>query len=242
MPVKERTNIKVIAQNNYQEFSFAVAEQIQKQLKEKPDSCLALPAGHSPRGYYDLLARDSKNGAIDWRQTKCFALDDYLNTDEIHSFQSFLETHLYRFTNLSNQAKFNPRWHDNYDQLIAKNGGIDFCLLGLGTNGHIAFNEPPALAMSWTHCVFLTEATKKANKADFAIAGSDKFDAIPEQAITMGIATVLASKRIILAVSGEHKSAVLAKALRGPIDPMLPASYLTTHHDLLVITDFPFVL
>lgn len=242
LPVKEKSNIKIVAHQSYQEFCFAVAEQIQKQVQEKSDSRLALPAGHSPRGYYDLLARASQKGEISWQQVKCFALDDYLNTDEIHTFQSFLEKHLYAFTNLPADARYNPRFCDNYDQLITAGGGIDLCLLGLGANGHIAFNEPPTCKASWTHCVFLTETTRRANKGDFAIADTAQFSIVPERAITMGVATILTSKKIILAVSGEHKRAALTKALRGPADPMLPASYLTTHKDILVITDFAFSL
>jgi glucosamine-6-phosphate deaminase len=240
LPIEGKTNIKVIANNSYQEFSFAVAEQIKKQIKEKCDSTLAIPAGHSPRGYYDLLARDWQKEKTDWQKIKCFALDDYLGTDEIYSFQTFLETNLYKHVNLPAKSKYNPRFCDNYDQLIANSGGIDLCLLGLGPNGHIAFNEPPTCATSWTHCVFLTEATKKANKGDFEQNNRAQFSIMPERAVTIGIATILASKRIILAVSGEHKRAVLTKALHGPLDAMLPASYLTTHKELLVITDFAF--
>src|SRR5579871_6600196 len=89
LPVKGKANITIISNNNYQEFSSSVAEQIKKQIKEKPDCCLALPAGHSPRGYYELLSRISQKEKLDWQQVKCFALDDYLGTDEIYSFQSF---------------------------------------------------------------------------------------------------------------------------------------------------------
>ncbi len=242
LPVQERANIKLIAHHSYQEFCFAVAEQIQKQVKEKPDSRLALPAGHSPRGYYDLLARASQKNNIDWQRVKSFALDDYLNADEIHSFQSFLEKHLYAFTNLPANAKYNPRFCDNYDQLITEAGGIDLCLLGLGANGHIAFNEPPTGKASWTHCVLLSETTRKANKDDFGQTDTAQLSVVPERAVTMGIATILASKRIILAVSGEHKRAVLTKTLQDPAHAMLPASFLIEHKYLLVITDFAFSL
>jgi glucosamine-6-phosphate deaminase len=242
LPIEASSNIKIIANNNYQEFSFAVAQEIQKQIKEKPDSKLALPTGHSPRGCYDLLGRVSQKGEIDWRKAKCFALDDYLDANEADSFQNFLQTHLYKFTNLPAQSCLNPRFYDNYDQLITDTGGIDLCLLGLGTNGHIAFNEPSTSARSWTHCVFLTESTRRANKNDFCPPDGEECKVVPERAITMGITTILASKRIILAVSGEHKKPVLLKALQGTVDPMVPASYLTTHKNLLVITDFAFAL
>ncbi len=227
LPPENKSNIRLIATRNYQELCSVMAEHVQKQIKEKPDSRLALPAGNTPRGCYELLGRASQNKELDWRQIKSFALDDYLDADETHTFQHFFETQLYRFTNLPSAGKFNPRFVDNYDQLIADCGGIDLCMLGLGVNGHIAFNEPPTCAASWTHCVFLTETTRKINSRDFAdkIVSADSVspagahaaplqgpgitnsvDLVPKRAISMGIATILASKRIILAVSGEQKT------------------------------------
>lgn len=281
MPQQKKANqeskVKLIANKNYEEFCLAVAGQIIRQIRENPDSRLALPAGYSPRGYYSLLAQASQKAQIDWRQVKCFALDDYLGTDKAHSFQTFLEDHLYQFTNLPDDAKFNPLFCDNYDQLIADYGGIDLCVLGLGPNGHVAFNEPPTCEKSWTHCVFLAEETRAANRSVFMQlvnsaakkgnespvterpinqqstqtsqqllptqyqSGLSKQPlAVPERAITVGIATIFASKSIILAVSGENKRDILSKALHDPPDAMLPASYLTAHKNLIVITDFPF--
>jgi glucosamine-6-phosphate deaminase len=126
--------------------------------------------------------------------------------------------------------------------------------LGLGTNGHIAFNEPPTVSDSWTHCVFLTRSTREANKDAFVsgnypsvkLAVSDasnsynNLDAVPRRAVSMGIATILASKRIILAVSGEHKKEALNHALFEDASPKCPASYLTRHSNLVIITDFAF--
>jgi glucosamine-6-phosphate deaminase len=263
LTVESKPGFNLISTNNYAEFCLVVAKQISDQLKSKADSRLALPAGLSPRGYYNLLAQASKDNELDWRQSMCFALDDYLGVDEAHTFQSFLENHLYQFTNLPANASFNPRFHNNYDQLIAEQGGIDLCVLGLGINGHIAFNEPPTIAASWTHCVFLTQATREANKAGFeakitaqfdtspgikdpgnissvAIVSPDNLVAVPTRAVTMGIATILASRRIILAVAGDNKKDVLSRALHGPPDPSFPASYLLAHKNLLVVTEFSY--
>jgi len=254
LAVQNKSNFNITSTNGYEDFCLIVAKQVQDQIKNKTDSHLALPAGHSPRGYYRLLAQASQFNEIDWRQVLCFALDDYLDIEEAQSFQSFLENHLYRFTNLPANAKFNPRFCDNYDQLIAEQGGIDLCLLGLGTNGHIAFNEPPTPPTSWTHSVFLTNSTREANKDAFVsgnfpriqagIVSGDishgSLEAVPRRAVSMGIATILASKRIILAVSGEHKKEALKRALYEKPDTDCPASFLTAHSNLLVITDFAF--
>jgi glucosamine-6-phosphate deaminase len=254
LAAQNTSNFKITSTNGYDDFCLIVAKQIEDQLKKKPDSKLALPAGHSPRGYYRLLAQWSQYSEIDWRQATCFALDDYLDIDESQSFQSFLENHLYRFTNLRANARHNPRFNDNYDQQIAENGGIDLCVLGLGTNGHIAFNEPLSILDTWTHCVFLTNSTREANKDAF-VSGKftsikpdtadsstsyNNLDAVPRRAVTMGVATIMASKRIVLAVSGEHKKEILKRALYEKPDPTCPASFLMQHPNLLVITDFAF--
>jgi glucosamine-6-phosphate deaminase len=249
-----QNNFNITSTNGYEDFCLIVAKQIQDQIKNKSDSHLALPAGHSPRGYYKLLAQASVHNEINWRQVLCFALDEYLDINEAQSFQSFLENHLYRFTSLPATARFNPRLYDDYDQLIAQHGGIDLCLLGLGANGHIAFNEPPTPPTSWTHCVFLTNATREANKDAFVsgnfptvkpgTASGDisygSLDAVPRRAVSVGIATILASKRIILAVSGEHKKEALKRALYEKPGTDCPASFLTVHPNLFIITDFAF--
>lgn len=244
--VQNKPKFNIVSTNNYEEFCLRVAQEVQDQLNHKGASRLALPAGHSPKGYYKILAEKSKHGELDWRNAICFALDDYLGTNEKQTFQTFLEEHLYSFTNVPDDAKYNPRFYDNYDYQIAQQGGIDLCLLGLGTNGHIAFNEPPTVATSWTHCVFLTQATREANKDAFltstapGVSHKDSLDVVPSRAVTIGIATILASKKIILAVSGKPKIDALKRALYQKPDSSCPASYLTEHPNLLVVTDFDF--
>jgi glucosamine-6-phosphate deaminase len=254
LTIKNKANFNITSTNGYDDFCLVVAKQIEDQIKKQSNSKLALPAGNSPRGYYRILAQASQYNKIDWRQAASFALDDYLDIDESQSFQTFLENHLYRFTNLPTNARFNPRFYDNYDQHIADQDGIDLCLLGLGANGHIAFNEPPTALNSWTHCVFLSQSTREANKSAF-ISGNftsiqpsttsgraayNSLDSVPRRAVTMGIQTILSSKRIILAVSGAHKKDILKSALYEAPLPTCPASYLTTHPNLMIITDFPF--
>lgn len=225
---KEKTTV-----DRYQLLSAEIAAVVKAQLEEKPDSRLGLPTGNSPLGCYHLLARMSEDKNVDWSQAQCFALDDYLESDEAISFQHFLETNLYQFTNLKAENKFNPRQVDNYDELIAEKGGLDLTLLGIGTNGHIAFNEPGTPLESWTHSIWLTESTRRANQSYFSQATK-----VPYKAVTMGIRTILSSRKLILIASGEKKKDILERALLGEVTADIPASYLSLHPHVTVLTDF----
>ncbi|HEY9715036.1 MAG TPA: 6-phosphogluconolactonase, partial [Chroococcales cyanobacterium] len=222
-----------VLMRRYDILSQQLAETVAEQLKNKPESCLGLPTGRSPQGCYKLLGQWSQAGKVDWSRASCFALDDYMEADESISFQTFLETHLYKFTNLTAGQKHNPRDVDDYDSLIEQHGGLDLTLLGLGTNGHIAFNEPHTPLESFTHCIWLTESTRTANKSYFP-----ENVTIPHRAISMGIRTILNSKRIILVVSGKNKKQALEKSLCGTPAPAVPASFLCLHPNLTVIKDF----
>jgi glucosamine-6-phosphate deaminase len=224
---------KVVIVKNYEALSRLAASEIAEMLSEKPNCNLALPTGNSPVGCYELLAEWSKSGDISWKESRCFALDDYIDSAEEHSFKAFLQTKLYQFTDLPENSQFNPRFSDDYDDLIAKHGGLDCILLGIGRNGHIAFNEPPTPRSSWTHCVWLSDSTKEANRKYFEGAS-----VIPTRAITMGISTILNSRRIILIASGKEKRSILERALTGTEDASIPASFITSHRNLLVIADF----
>ncbi|PWT98281.1 MAG: glucosamine-6-phosphate deaminase [Candidatus Melainabacteria bacterium] len=225
---------KIHVCKSYDSMSATVALHLSEQIRMKPDSRLALPVGKSISGCYELLARWTQARTdINWQKAKCFALDDYLDVDETHSFQRFLHSKLYEFTNLEARNCFNPRYYENYDQVIAEAGGLDLCVLGIGKNGHIAFNEPGTPAASWTHCVWLSESTLEANKSYFADGAKQ-----PTRAITMGISTILASRKIILVATGQGKKEILKKALEGPPTDAIPASFLTLHPKLLTVTDY----
>ncbi len=160
---------------------------------------------------------------------------DYLGVAENYSFQNILSDKLYKFINIAPENCLNPRFQDNYDQVINNYGGLDLCILGIGKNGHIAFNEPETPKSSWTHCVWLSESTRQANKLYF----SDNTK-VATKAITMGISTILAARKIILIATGEAKIGILTKTFTDPANQSLPASFLTLHKSLLTVTDFPF--
>lgn len=219
--------------STYEELSERVARAIAQQIKVKSNSCLGLPTGHTPLGVYRHLSKWSKEGQLDWSNVRCFALDDYLETDEKHTFHYFLDEHLYSHTNLPAANKFNPCMTDNYDALLAQHGGLDLTILGIGGNGHIAFNEPGTCARSWTHCTWLNQSTRLANQDSFQDLAS-----VPTRGVTMGLATILESRWIILMASGEKKKDIVERAFQGPVTVEVPASLLKQHAKTDVWTDF----
>jgi glucosamine-6-phosphate deaminase len=218
---------------SYQSISEQTALAIKELLQAKPNCCLGLPSGHTPLLTYKILSTWSQEGKIDWSQARCFALDDYLETEARHTFQAFLEENLYCYTNVAGQHKFNPSRVDDYDGLIASQGGLDLTILGIGNNGHVAFNEPGINPQSWTHCTWLAESTRIANEGTFG--GIDK---TPRRGITMGLKTIMASKQIILLASGEKKKIIVERAFSGTVTNQVPASLLQAHEALKVWTDF----
>ena len=163
--------------------------------------------------------------------TITFNLDEYVGLNGWHpqSYNHFMYEHL--FGNLTFKKRFFPSLNgvDLYDDLIEAYGGIDIQILGIGTNGHIAFNEPGTPRKSKTHVVDLTKNTIKDNSRFF-----DSIDEVPTQAITMGIDTIMKAKRIYLVAQGSHKKEILERAVNGDITPEVPASFLQEHPNCTV--------
>jgi glucosamine-6-phosphate deaminase len=227
---------------SYEQLSLKVAHAIAEQIRIKPKCCLGLPTGNTPLLTYHILANwssgqgqyaDSDAPAIDWSQVLCFALDDYFNVNREHSFEAFLEKHLYSHTNLPLDNRLNPCQTEDYDLLIESCGGLDLTVLGIGGNGHIAFNEPGTMALSYTHCTWLSESTRIANQNAFG-----SLESTPHTGITMGLQTILCSAKIILMASSEAKRSIVERAFDGPVTLDLPASLLQTHSHADVWTDF----
>ena len=211
----------------------AAAKAVAEQLKAKPNSCFGLPTGRTPLRMYELLCQWSAKGELDWSQACCFALDEYLEMAGGESYADYLAKHLYYSTNLLSQNRFTPAACDDYDALIASHGGLDLTLIGVGTNGHIAFNEPGTLEASWTHGVWLTESTRRANAEFF-----DGMDQVPRKAVTMGIQTIMSSRKIIVLASGDAKRSVLLKALQVEDCTDLPLCWAFRRPDIKVFADF----
>jgi glucosamine-6-phosphate deaminase len=220
-------------ESKYEQMSLKAAQAVAEQLKAKPNSCFGLPTGRTPVRMYELLSEWSARGELDWSQACCFGLDEYLEMTGGESYAAFLEKHLYSSTNLPNTSRYTPADCDNYDELIASHGGLDITLIGVGVNGHIAFNEPGTFQASWTHCVWLTESTRRANAEFF-----DSLQQVPYKAVTMGIQTILSSRKIIVLASGEAKKSVLLKAQQLDDCSDLPLCWAFQRPDIQVLADF----
>jgi len=212
---------------SYKELSSTVADIVEKQLKKQPLSKLVLPTGNTPLGLYDELVKRK----LDWSHAITFNLDEYLmNIDHPYSYHSYMKKNLFDRTNIyPDHCNFPYRPTLSFEDKMYANSGIDLCILGIGTNGHIAFNEPGSSFKSRTRVVDLTEQTIKDNVKHF-----DSIDDVPKQAITMGLRTIMESKKIILMANGKHKLNILNVAMNGEVTEDVPASILQNHSNVKV--------
>lgn len=227
---------------DYEELSKEAARLIARRLLEKPSSVLALPTGDTPVGMYRELVRLHREGLLDFSQATTFNLDEYLGIPSEHpqSFISYMHRHLWDQVNLRKENVHIPESLPidpdqecaRYESLIREAGGIDLAVLGLGENGHVAFNEPGTPFGSLTHVAELSEETREAEASRFG--GPEN---VPRHAITMGIRTIMNARELLLLASGEEKAGVLSRALRGPVTPEVPASVLQLHPALTVLAD-----
>ena len=209
---------------NYEELSYVVADIVEYQIEGLPLSRLVLPTGSTPIGLYKELA----NRQLDWSSVMSYNLDVYImNPNHPQSYQTFMKKNLFNRINIyPSNCNFPDRNVEVYEQKL-KGTPIDLCILGIGTNGHIAFNEPGSSFDSRTRVVSLTEQTIKDNSRFF-----DSVDDVPKQAITMGLGTIMDSKRIVLMAQGKKKKDILDKAMNGKVTKDIPASILQTHPNM----------
>lgn len=234
--------MRLILCENYEELSEQAAKLVASQIILKPDSVLGLATGQTPVGMYQNLVKMNKSGEIDFSNIKTFNLDEYypIRQDNDQSYHYFMNENLFSKVNIDinkthipNGETDNPQKEcERYEEEIKKNGGIDLQILGIGQNGHIGFNEPDVSLYTETHLTDLTRSTIEANSRFF-----DNEDEVPKQALTMGIATILKSKKIILLASGANKSRVVSELLNGDINTSVPATMLKVHPDVVLICD-----
>lgn len=228
--------IPVVIHPDHSTLAVRVAERIAEIVREKPNAVLGLPTGSTPKGIYRELVRLYKEGAIDFSNVRTFNLDEYypIAADALQSYHRFMHLHLFRQVNLRPENIHIPRgdiarddvsaFCENYEQQIAELGGLDFQMLGIGRSGHIGFNEPGTPEDARTRLVLIHPFTRRDAAADFF--GEEN---VPREAITMGTATILSAKEIVLVALGENKSNVIARAVEGPRTIELPASLLQQH-------------
>lgn len=234
--------MRVILCDNYEMVSEEAARIVESQIVLKPDCVLGLATGSTPVGMYKILADKYKNGDLDFSKVKTFNLDEYypISRKNNQSYYYFMNENLFDCVNVPKENIHIPNGEvedpekecEEYERLIEENGGIDLQILGIGQNGHIGFNEPDINLESKTHVTELTESTIKANSRFFS-----SVDEVPTKALTMGIATILKSRKIILMACGEEKSEALAELLTDDIKTDNPATMLKVHPDVVIICD-----
>lgn len=205
---------------------------------------LGLPTGSTPVGVYRELIRLHKEEGLDFSKVVTFNLDEYygLGPAQLQSYQRWMHEHFFNHVNIPRDQIHIPNGlvpleeadeHcRQYEAEIARAGGIDVQLLGIGRNGHIGFNEPFSIRQSRTRLATLDPITRKDAASDFF--GEDN---VPQQAITMGLATIFAARKIILIALGEHKASIVHQAFEGPLTDRVPASFLREHADAMVLVD-----
>ena len=211
---------------NYWELGCHVADIVEHTLT-LPDPKLILPTGSTPLSLYKELV----NRELDWSTTTIFNLDEYvMNPDHPYSYHSYMRKNLFNRTNIyPDNCHFPFRPTSAFEDKMNVNNGIDLCILGIGSNGHIAFNEPGSSFKSRTRVVDLDEQTIEDNSRFF-----DSVDDVPKQAITMGLGTIMESKKIVLLTNGEHKKDILDTAINGEVTEDVPASILQKHNNVEV--------
>ena len=234
--------MKIIRAKDYQDMSRKAANIISAQVIMKPDCVLGLATGGTPVGTYAQLVDWYNKGDIDFSEVTTVNLDEYRGLPKEHpeSYWSFMHKNLFDKVNID-PAKINlpdgtnPDAEDacaKYNQIIHAVGGIDLQLLGIGHDGHIGFNEPCDHFPVMTHEVKLTDMTREANKRFF-----NSVDEVPTAAITMGVGTVMAAKKIVMVITGADKADILYKVFFGPVTPEVPGSILQFHPDVTLICD-----
>ena len=219
-----------------------VAARLANAVQSNPALVLGLATGRTPVALYEELARATAARRLDWSRVTTFNLDEFLGLPPEHpaSYRQFMEQHLFRHVNIrAENVNFLVGTADpaeecrRYEQAIAAAGGIDIQILGIGTNGHIGFNEPGPALQSRTHRVSLRPETRRSNAELFA----GDADRVPAEALSMGMATILQARSVILLANGESKAECIERTVHGPLTTQLPASFLQLHHDVDVILD-----
>ena len=234
--------MKIIVCENYAEMSARAAELIADLVKAKPGCVLGLATGSTPVGMYKELIAKNTAGEISFKDVTTYNLDEYYPIEPTHeqSYRYFMNVNLFDHIDIDKAKTFVPNGLTEnpeeegaaYDAAIEAAGGVDLQVLGIGQNGHIAFNEPDDALIAGTHITSLTDDTIEANSRFFA----SKAD-VPTRAFTMGIGSIMKAKKIILLANGANKHAAIAQMLDDKITTQCPATILKAHPDVYLFCD-----
>jgi len=220
-----------------------LSHDIARRLARNPRLVIGLPTGRTPIPLYREVVRLHRAGRADLSRAITFNLDEFvgLSGSDPRSYRAFMQRHLFDCINLPRRrihfldgtARDLARECLRYERAIDRAGGIDLQILGLGANGHIGFNEPARALVARTHRTRLRAATRRANAALFGGRLAD----VPHDALSMGMATILYAKRIVLVATGASKAGCVARMIDGPVTPRVPASFLQLHRHAEVWLD-----
>jgi glucosamine-6-phosphate deaminase len=226
-----------------EEAAAALARHLADAVRRRPDMVIGLATGRSPVATYAELRRMAAEGEIDFSRVTTFNLDEFAGVDPSHpgSFRRFMDQHLFdaigidpgRIHFLNGVASDLDAECERYEAAIEAAGGLDLQLLGIGGNGHIGFNEPGDQLVARTHRVMLHDVTLRDNAALFG--GNPQ--AVPREALSMGMGTILRARELVLIATGERKARCIERTVRGPLTTRLPASFLQTHRSVQIFLD-----
>lgn len=226
------------------EIGAVVADAVAALLARRPDAVLGLATGSSPLPVYDELIRRRREGTISFERARAFLLDEYVGLAAGHreSYREVIARVLTDDLDFAPGAVQGPDGNAEdiaaacvaYDDAIAAAGGVDLQLLGIGADGHIAFNEPGSSLASTTRIKTLTAATRRENARFF-----DRPEDVPHHVLTQGLGTILRARHLVLVASGAAKAVPVAAAVEGPVTAMVPASVLQLHRHVTVVVDEP---
>ena len=235
--------MEIIIQNDVVAGSQAAARVVARLVREKPDAVLGLATGGTPLRLYRELVRMHREEGLDFSRVTTFNLDEYIGLPAGHeqSYHRFMQENLFDHINIRVENVHIPDGMTNdvqafcaaYEQAIADAGGIDLQVLGIGSDGHVGFNEPTSSFASRTRIKTLTRRTVADNARFF---GGDE-SSVPHHCITMGIGTIMEARRIVMLAFGETKADAVAAAVEGPVASILPASILQHHPTAKIFID-----
>lgn len=238
-----RSTPRVSVFRSDREAASALAGRVVDAVSLYPRLVLGLPTGRTPIAFYDELAAMADQQRVDFSSVTTFNLDEFVGVPASHpsSYRTFMETHLFGRVNidrsrvnfLDGMAADSAAECVRYERAIEAAGGIDLLVVGIGTNGHIGFNEPAAVLASRTHRATLMPETRASNAALF---GGD-VEQVPAEALSMGMATILQARSVVLLATGRAKATCIERVINGPLTTELPGSFLQLHRDVDVMLD-----
>ncbi len=231
--------MEVIVLRDYEEVSQKAFEVMKEVVVKKADAVLGLATGSTPIGLYERMIKDHKENGTSYAACQSFNLDEYVGLPRNHkeSYYTFMHEHLFCGIDIKEENVHLPYGDKKEDceayEKALEHVQVDIQVLGIGANGHIGFNEPGTAFDQETHIVTLQEKTRQDNARFF----DGDITQVPTHAITMGIATIMKAKKILLIATGENKADAIAAMVNGKFDVDCPASVLQNHADVVVIVD-----